>query len=302
MFLSAGTIGFLVALSILTFVGWYYYKTEIARNKYLKSRISSVDEADTSKSKRKAKISEELENMNDKMSYEKLVLIGVFGACISFIVLFMVNAVFFGILFAGAFLFTPEIYVELLKMKRKRNFKEQFPDALRELLSVMRSGQTPLQGFQLLSETAEYPMRKEFQRIYNDINTGGSMESALRGFYKRNPSSDTELFVTGLIIARHSSPKVAISTLDTIITMIRVREGQKKSTASMVASGKLTAIILAALPLFIFAGLETFMPTYINDFLDLTIGKIAVGFAPVLDMIGFFVARKITDSSDIVGQ
>lgn len=302
MFLSAGTIGFLVALSILTFIGWYYYKTEIARNKYLKSRISSVDEADTSKSKRKAKISEELENMNDKMSYEKLVLIGVFGACISFIVLFMVNAVFFGILFAGAFLFTPEIYVELLKMKRKRNFKEQFPDALRELLSVMRSGQTPLQGFQLLSETAEYPMRKEFQRIYNDINTGGSMESALRGFYKRNPSSDTELFVTGLIIARHSSPKVAISTLDTIITMIRVREGQKKSTASMVASGKLTAIILAALPLFIFAGLETFMPTYINDFLDLTIGKIAVGFAFVLDMIGFFVARKITDSSDIVGQ
>ena len=302
MFLSAGTIGFLVALSILTFVGWYYYKTEIARNKYLKSRISSVDEADTSKSKRKAKISEELENMNDKMSYEKLVLIGVFGACISFIVLFMVNAVFFGILFAGAFLFTPEIYVELLKMKRKRNFKEQFPDALRELLSVMRSGQTPLQGFQLLSETAEYPMRKEFQRIYNDINTGGSMESALRGFYKRNPSSDTELFVTGLIIARNSSPKVAISTLDTIITMIRVREGQKKSTASMVASGKLTAIILAALPLFIFAGLETFMPTYINDFLDLTIGKIAVGFAFVLDMIGFFVARKITDSSDIVGQ
>ena len=302
MFLSAGTIGFLVALSILTFVGWYYYKTEIARNKYLKSRISSVDEADTSKSKRKAKISEELENMNDKMSYEKLVLIGVFGVCISFIVLFMVNAVFFGILFAGAFLFTPEIYVELLKMKRKRNFKEQFPDALRELLSVMRSGQTPLQGFQLLSETAEYPMRKEFQRIYNDINTGGSMESALRGFYKRNPSSDTELFVTGLIIARHSSPKVAISTLDTIITMIRVREGQKKSTASMVASGKLTAIILAALPLFIFAGLETFMPTYINDFLDLTIGKIAVGFAFVLDMIGFFVARKITDSSDIVGQ
>lgn len=302
MFLSAGTIGFLVALSILTFVGWYYYKTEIARNKYLKSRISSVDEADTSKSKRKAKISEELENMNDKMSYEKLVLIGVFGACISFIVLFMVNAVFFGILFAGAFLFTPEIYVELLKMKRKRNFKEQFPNALRELLSVMRSGQTPLQGFQLLSETAEYPMRKEFQRIYNDINTGGSMESALRGFYKRNPSSDTELFVTGLIIARHSSPKVAISTLDTIITMIRVREGQKKSTASMVASGKLTAIILAALPLFIFAGLETFMPTYINDFLDLTIGKIAVGFAFVLDMIGFFVARKITDSSDIVGQ
>ena len=268
----------------------------------MKSRISSVDEADTSKSKRKAKISEELENMNDKMSYEKLVLIGVFGACISFIVLFMVNAVFFGILFAGAFLFTPEIYVELLKMKRKRNFKEQFPDALRELLSVMRSGQTPLQGFQLLSETAEYPMRKEFQRIYNDINTGGSMESALRGFYKRNPSSDTELFVTGLIIARHSSPKVAISTLDTIITMIRVREGQKKSTASMVASGKLTAIILAALPLFIFAGLETFMPTYINDFLDLTIGKIAVGFAFILDMIGFFVARKITDSSDIVGQ
>ena len=302
MFLSAGTIGFLVALSILTFIGWYYYKTEIARNKYLKSRISSVDEADTSKSKRKAKISEELENMNDKMSYEKLVLISVFGACISFIVLFMVNAVFFGILFAGAFLFTPEIYVELLKMERKRNFKEQFPDALRELLSVMRSGQTPLQGFQLLSETAEYPMRKEFQRIYNDINTGGSMESALRGFYKRNPSSDTELFVTGLIIARHSSPKVAISTLDTIITMIRVREGQKKSTASMVASGKLTAIILAALPLFIFAGLETFMPTYINDFLDLTIGKIAVGFAFVLDMIGFFVARKITDSSDIVGQ
>lgn len=300
MLFSASTIGFLVTLSILTFVGWYYYKTEIARNNYLRARISATDEINSSKSKRKTKISEELENMNDKMTYERLSFIGLLGAFISFIVLFAVDAIFFGIFFAGVFMFFPEIYVEFLKIKRKHNFEEQFPDALRELLSVMRSGQTPLQGFQLLAETAEYPMRKEFQRIYNDINTGGSMESALRGFYKRNPSPDTELFVTGLIIARHSSPKVAISTLDTIINMIRVREGQKKSAASMVATGKITAIVLAAMPLFIFAGLETFMPAYINDFMELTMGKIAVGFAFVLDIIGFLVARKITDSSDIV--
>lgn len=300
MLFSASTIGFLVTLSILTFVGWYYYKIEIARNNYLRARISATDEINSSKSKRKTKISEELENMNDKMTYERLLFIGLLGAFISFIVLFAVDAIFFGIFFAGVFMFFPEIYVEFLKIKRKHNFEEQFPDALRELLSVMRSGQTPLQGFQLLAETAEYPMRKEFQRIYNDINTGGSMESALRGFYKRNPSPDTELFVTGLIIARHSSPKVAISTLDTIINMIRVREGQKKSAASMVATGKITAIVLAAMPLFIFAGLETFMPAYINDFMELTMGKIAVGFAFVLDIIGFLVARKITDSSDIV--
>ena len=301
MLLSPGAIGFLVALSILTFVGWYYYKTEIARNKFLKSKISGMEEVDASHSKRKKKISEELENMNDKMTYERLIFIGILCSIMSFIVLLLVDAVFFGILFAGIFLFFPEIYVEILKIKRKRNFEEQFPDALRELLSIMRSGQTPLQGFQMLADTAEYPMRKEFQRVYNDINTGGSMESALRGFYKRNPSPDTELFVTGLIIARHSSPRVAISTLDTIINMIRIREGQKKSAASMVATGKITAIVLAAMPLFIFAGLQTFMPAYINDFLELTMGKIAVGFAFLLDAIGFFVARKITDSSDIVG-
>ena len=186
MLFSASTIGFFVTLSILTFVGWYYYKTEIARNNYLRARISATDEINSSKSKRKTKISEELENMNDKMTYERLLFIGLLGAFISFIVLFAVDAIFFGIFFAGVFMFFPEIYVEFLKIKRKHNFEEQFPDALRELLSVMRSGQTPLQGFQLLAETAEYPMRKEFQRIYNDINTGGSMESALRGFYKRN--------------------------------------------------------------------------------------------------------------------
>lgn len=300
MLLSPGTIGFLVALSILTFVGWYYYKTEIARSKYLQSRIADANSVASSKSKRHAKITEELEYMNDNMTYERLVFLGMTLAFTSFIILFVLDAFFFGILFAGAFMFLPEIYVEFLKIKRRRDFEEQFPDALRELLSVMRSGQTPLQGFQMLAETAEYPMKKEFQRVYNDIRTGSSMEFALRGFQKRNPNADTELFVTGIIIAQNSSPRVAIDTLETIITMIRVREGQKKSAASMVATGKITAIVLAAMPLVIFAGLETFMPAYINDFLDLTMGKIAVGFAFVLDFIGFLIARKITDSSDIV--
>ena len=302
MLFSSGFTGFLVALTILVFVGWYYYKNEIARDKYLRSKIAGAEEVNAPKSKRKTKITEELENMNDNMTYEKLVMFGILGAVFSFLLMLVLDAIFFGILFAAGFLFLPEIYIEFLKVKRRKNFEEQFPDALRELLSVMRSGQTPLQGFRLLAETAEYPMRKEFQRVYNDINTGDSMESALRGFYKRNPSSDTELFITGIIIARNASPNVAIQTLDTAIEVIRVREGQKKSAASMVATGKITAIVLAAMPLFIFAGLETFMPAYINDFLALTLGKIAVGFAFILDLIGFFVARKITDSSDIVGQ
>lgn len=300
MLLSASTIGFLVALSILTFVGWYYYKTEIARDKYLRSRISDSNANMKSISKRRAKITEELEYMNDKMTYDRLVLIGVVLAINSFIVMFVLNAVFFGIFFAGVFAFLPEIYVELLKVKRKRAFEAQFPDALRELLSVMRSGQTALQGFQMLSETSDYPIRKEFQRVYNDIKTGSSVETALRGFQKRNPRSEVELFVTSIIIAQNSSPRVAIDTLETVITMIRVREGQKKSAASAVASGKLTAIILASMPLFIFAGLQTFMPNYINDFLELTMGKIVIGFAFVLDGIGFLIARKITDASDIV--
>ena len=194
----------------------------------------------------------------------------------------------------------PDIYLTLEKDKRDEAFEEQFPDAINQLLANIQANQTDVQGYANLAEEASYPINLEFKKIDTDIKTGTYKKDALMAFYKRNPNSDTKLFVTGMIIANEASPLVAINTLKTVSETIKQRTSQKKSAKSAIASGKYTSIILSVLPLVVFVGMETIMPLYINEFIATFTGKALIALALVLDVIGYFIARRITSASKIV--
>lgn len=298
---TSETVGFLGFLTVMMFIAWRFYGKEQVQNNFLRNKLKTQTEEEASKkSKKRLELEQELEKLNNPLTYNQLIFCGILVGFLVFMLFSMADFTLIGIVFACIIgFFIPKIIIAFLKDRRLQKFSQQLPDALSQLLATLQAGQTPVQGFKMLAEHP-YPIGAEFEKVYIDINTGASVEDALNDLYKRNPINDVKLLITGLIVAQNATLSVAITTLQVIVKTIRQRDSQKKSSKSAVAQGKLTAIVLALMPVAVFLGLEFMAPTYINEFLATELGKMCFGAAAILDMIGFFVAMKITSASNIV--
>jgi tight adherence protein B len=140
----------------------------------------------------------------------------------------------------------------------------------------------------------------EFARIHNDIQTGATLKDALQKFYERHPLNDIKLFMTGTLVAAEAGPAVLVNTLKTIGKTIRNRDSQKKSVKSAIMQGKVTVYVMSGAPVVALVILLTFMQEYSAPLIETTIGKVLILVALVLDVIGYFAASKLTDTTSIV--
>lgn len=299
--LSASMIGVVFCVAILCFVMWNYIVREKTANSFLEVRIRDYNEEQKlKKSNRQKKIEAQLEELDNPMTYEKLMNITymlMFGVPI---LTFLVDLLPIGLFIALLSFKFPDAYLRIMRDRQIDKFREQLPTAIEQLLAVIQAGQTPQQGYKAVGEEQPYPIGKEFTKLSNDLKTGASQEDALQALYERFPLPDLRLFQTGMVIAAEASPAVAMDTLRSINYTIRMRESQKKSAKSTIMQGKYTAIVISLLPLAALAGLAVTMPDNLSEFLATDMGKIAYGVAFVLDGIGYAIASKLTSTSNIV--
>jgi tight adherence protein B len=81
--------------------------------------------------------------------------------------------------------------------------------------------------------------------------------------------------------------------LDNLAAVVRARFTIRRQLRVFTAQGRMTGYLLAALPLILFAILYTLNPSYMSILFTDPIGKILVGVAVSMQLIGFFWIRKI---------
>ena len=295
---SPSMVGLIFFLGFACFAAAYYYGAEKNRLEFLSNRLSLKNSGN--KNARSARIAEQLRDYGTPIEPEKLMNISFLVMVLSIVFGFVADVPLVGLLFAVIGYKIPEIYLARTKTVLDAEFEKQLPECIDTLYAILEAGQTPVQGFEVLSKDAPFPSNMEFARIYNDIQTGATMKDALSKFYERHPLSDIKLFMTGSLVAAEAGPSVLVNTLRTISQTIRNRDSQKKSTKSAIMQGKVTVYVLAAAPIVALVLMLTFMRSYSAPLLDTTIGNIMIVGALVLDVIGYFVASKVTDTSSIV--
>ena len=119
------------------------------------------------------------------------------------------------------------------------------------------------------------------------------MEVALANMQKRLQSADFDLVVTAIITARQTGGELT-STLERLAELIRERLRITRKLAAMTSMGRLQAILIGLMPFMLLWGMYYVSPGMVTAFFDTTFGFIALGVAIVLDVIGFFVIKKIT--------
>ena len=183
----------------------------------------------------------------------------------------------------------------LMKIKRRRNaFTEQLGDCLTTVSNALRAGYSFQQAMGVIANEMEPPISDEFTHVTADMSMGITLEEALEDMNKRVNSSDFELVVTAVLIQREVGGNLA-QILDNISDTISERIRMKREILTLTAQGRLSAVVLVALP-FVAAAIMYFLNR--NQFMLLIeepMGRIAIAVAIVMEILGYIVIKRIVD-------
>jgi tight adherence protein B len=188
----------------------------------------------------------------------------------------------------------PWLWLYMKRANRLKAFAAQLSDALELVARALRAGHSLAAGMHVVAEEMPAPISKEFGRVYEEQNLGIPLEEALRGMCERVPNLDLKFFVTSVAIQRQTGGDLA-EILDRIGHVIRERFKILGQVKALTAEGRLSGVVLIALPIGLFLMMMYMKPDYIELLWKEPMGiKMSIG-AIILMILGSIAIKKIVD-------
>jgi tight adherence protein B len=194
-----------------------------------------------------------------------------------------------GAIFLGA---SPFLWLVRRKKKRIKKFLDAMPEAVELIGRALRAGNGLASGLHLVAEEMKGPIADEFGRVFEEQNLGIPLELALRGMADRIPVMDVRFFVIAVVIQRATGGDLA-EVLDKIGRLIRQRFELNGHVRSLTAEGRLSGILLLALPPALLAFLSFSNYNYISVLFTTPVGNKMLVVTAVLQVVGALMIRKI---------
>ena len=196
-------------------------------------------------------------------------------------------------LLCGAFLFLiPFIYLLYKKNRRMTKLYEQLPDALELISRALKAGHAFTGGMKLVADEFPDPIGPEFEETLAEVNFGISVQDALKNLANRVDCSEIKYFVVAVSIQRDTGGNLT-EILDTLAYLIRERFKLRGKIRTLSAEGKFSAIVLLALPIFLFIIIYFLNPNYITVLFIERAGQIMLIVAGILMVVGTIVMKKM---------
>ncbi len=188
----------------------------------------------------------------------------------------------------------PLIWLVFRRRRRLRKFAKQLPDALELVARALRAGHSLAAGFNLVADEMSAPICVEFRRVYEEQNLGIAMDDALKNLTDRVPNLDLKFFATAVILQRTTGGDLA-EILDKIGSLIRDRFRIWGQVQALTGEGRLSGIVLLALPPCLFAAVWYLNPDYVMVLFTDPMGKKMLAGGVVMQILGALVIRKIVN-------
>jgi tight adherence protein B len=190
--------------------------------------------------------------------------------------------------------FLPILWLLWRRKRRLKAFAVQLPDALEMLARALRAGQSLASGFNMAAGEMGPPIGKEFSRVFEEQNLGVPLEESLKDMTERIPNLDLKFFATAVILQRQTGGDLA-EILDKIGSLIRQRFQIWGQVQALTGEGRLSGIVLMALPVLLFFAVFYLNPEYVMLLFTDPMGKKMLAVAIFLQVVGALVIRKIVN-------
>jgi len=195
---------------------------------------------------------------------------------------------------AGALLgfFVPYAYASHMRTKRFQKFEEKFPEAIDTLSRAVRAGHAFTTALEMIASELAEPVAGEFRQLYEEQKFGLPVRDALINLTERVPLVDVKFFVTAVMLQRETGGNLA-EILDNLSYVIRERFKILRQVRVHTAQGRLTMVLLMALPPTIVVIMQLLNPGFIHPLFADPLGHTLIVAGITLQTLGYFVIRKI---------
>lgn len=202
------------------------------------------------------------------------------------------QAWFWGIVAAVGVLVVAVVFVNGVAANQRKKFEGQLPDTLNLIATSLRAGYSLLQAVEAVGQEAPEPTRREFGRAISEIRLGKPVIEALQDIAIRMESQDFDWAVLAISIQREVGGNLAEVLQTTAETMMH-RNRLRREMKALTAEGRVSAIVLGALPFFLFGIIWIVNNDYIQPLITERIGWVMIAASLLLVMIGIFWLSRI---------
>jgi len=312
MLLIAVSAGFGALLLVLGVYVWLDRRT-IARDAALKERLGTLKEQgqaaavalfrkqeDASRNPLQAlltsnRLKEWVESATAKGD-SKLTIRSFFGLVAAGLALGLVTAVIAGVvigivlgLIAGA---APFAYVAKKHSERGQLIESQLPEAVDMLVNALRAGYALPAAMNFVGTEVPAPLGPEFVRFYDEQRLGIDVRQALQNLQDALGTLDARMFVLAVMIQRETGGNLS-EILGSIASVIRERVNFREQVKVMTAEANMSAVILSALPVAMYAIMRLLNPDYAAQMTATETGRLMLAYGVVSVVVGYVILKRI---------
>jgi tight adherence protein B len=178
--------------------------------------------------------------------------------------------------------------------RRTRTFAEQLPDALQLVVGSLRAGFSLPQSIDALVREGSEPVAGELGRALAETRLGGGLEDALDRVGRRNASQDITWLVMAIRIQREVGGNLS-EVLETAVATMRERARLGRHVRALSAEGRLSALILLAMPIVLGGWMFAFRRDYLEPLYTRPLGILMLATSVLMIGIGGLWLRKIVE-------
>lgn len=217
------------------------------------------------------------------------ILTGLFFTAVAY--LFRLNPVA-RLSLGAAGIASPFLYLQRRQEARRKLFSQQLPDALDLIANSLRSGYSFLQAMDLVSRELPEPIAAEFGYLIKETRVNIPVEEALSNLLERVDNRDLDLVVTAILIQRQIGGNLA-EIMEKINGTIRERIRIQGEIRTITAQGRISGLVVAALPIGLAGVLYLLDPGYMGPLFTHPLGKTFLFIGALMQLIGFVVIRRL---------
>lgn len=207
------------------------------------------------------------------------------GAAAAMVVGWLASSVALGLILAAVVILMARVVVARRIKRRCRLFDDQLADTLQLVAGTLRAGYGLSQALDTVSREAQSPSREEFRRVVVETRLGRDLADSMRELVARMHSRDLEWVVEAFEIHAEVGGDLA-EVLDTVAATMRDRTRVRRQINVLAAEGKLSGIVLTALPPGVAVMMAMTNPGYLRELVDTRTGNVMLAGAVVLVSVG----------------
>jgi tight adherence protein B len=234
-----------------------------------------------------------IEQAGKKYLAYRVVLLAVILAVVAAVVAWTVTRVTVAPFIAGAIgAYLPFMIISYQLGKRMARIEEQVPDAIDTMTRALRAGHPFNATLRMIAEDLDDPIAGEFDLTFGDINYGNDLRRAMLGLLSRVPSVTMMALVTSVLVQKETGGNLA-EILQQISAVVRGRFKFHRKVKTLSAEGRMSAWVLALVPLILFGVISITTPDYLPMLVEDPRGQKMIIYGTISAVLGILWIRKI---------